>query len=498
MKSKQYYINAYRGIASGLDITGEGAEALIQLLAEATYISEVEHAVITQESSLDKCTLLTSKIQHCMDQMYSVFRGSCPKVILRFRPTKYFDLKPHDLIVTGNNFKVYFLGYWTGETKNESAETSSIPLTTGFVYGPKIIPPSISDSDSEVYTIIGLLAKETVGQNFKTDFRNTYYVECTDEDLSQDMWVKVEGSYVPVTRIFADHIMNGSVFDLTIPSFGSRLYLADLLREGGPDRENIVAQENVGVEAFWYKYSALSSYNEAELRKLQIKGTIPVSFGSEGFQGQTEIGDGVIVIPEAETDTPTNIHYKANRDRYVNSVIRSNSDIGTILEETYPEYVKTGGTSYVFSSSTTGSSLALYYVPAVPESLLTEEQIETFRETRSGYYVTSNLTVQPGTRYTAIFNLDLELYQSGSIDAEVSGILQEYEDKFGIDFRELSDEIKGLISKISNVKQISGFSIDYVSDSGYLLDDLGKTKMYENLGVSYYKVNYVINSSVRS
>ena len=116
----------------------------------------------------------------------------------------------------------------------------------------------------------------------------------------------------------------------------------------------------------------------------------------------------------------------------------------------------------------------------------------------SFFFLTSNLTVQPGTRYTAIFNLDLELYQSGSIDAEVSGILQEYEDKFGIDFRELSDEIKGLISKISNVKQISGFSIDYVSDSGYLLDDLGKTKMYENLGVSYYKVNYVINSSVRS
>jgi hypothetical protein len=42
MKSKQNYIDIYRGITDGLNITGEGAELLIQLLAEATYISEVE------------------------------------------------------------------------------------------------------------------------------------------------------------------------------------------------------------------------------------------------------------------------------------------------------------------------------------------------------------------------------------------------------------------------------------------------------------------------
>ena len=160
MKSKQNYIDIYRGIADGLNITGEGAELLIQLLAEATYISEVEHVVITQESSLEKCTLMNSKIQHCMNDMYSVYRGNCPRVIIRFRPTSYFDLKPFDKIALGNNYSVYYLGYWTGEEGGESksSETDYIPLMDGFVYGPKIIPPSISGDDSEIYTIIGILA----------------------------------------------------------------------------------------------------------------------------------------------------------------------------------------------------------------------------------------------------------------------------------------------------------------------------------------------------
>ena len=106
MNSKQDYINIYRKIATGLDLYGDSAELLIQLLAESTYISEVEHVVYMQEASLEKSTLLNSKIQHCMENMYSVFRGSCPRVILRFTPTKYFDLKPFDELIVGNGVRV--------------------------------------------------------------------------------------------------------------------------------------------------------------------------------------------------------------------------------------------------------------------------------------------------------------------------------------------------------------------------------------------------------
>ena len=498
MNSRQDYINIFRKIATGLDIYGDSAELMVQLLAESTYISEVEHAVYMQESSLEKSTLMNSKIQHCMNDMYSVFRGSCPRVIFRFLPSKYFDLKPFDELVVGNGFKVYYLGYWdpNGKEKNQTG-TESVALMDGFVYGPKIISPSLSGSDEDIVTVIGLIAKDTVSGEYSTVESNTYYVENLGEDLSNDMWVKIGGNYWPVTRNFSSHITEASVFDLTLPSFGSRLYVADILRSGAYKRDVVETQSNVQVSALWYVYSLLESYNQAELKKLTVKGTTPVSF-REPFQGFSEVSPGLILIPESSRDTISTIHYRANRDRYVNSIIRTNSDIGTILEEAFPENVKIGGTSYQFFNGISGSGLRLYYVPQDETKILTDEDIRWFRKERAGYYVTSNFTIMPGKKYTAIFNMDLELYYSESIDQEVASLLSSYQYKFGVNLEEKSDEIKGLINKISNVKQISGFDITYLSDSGENLEDSDLEEMYKDLDSIYYKINYIINSRVQT
>jgi len=493
MNSKQDYINIYRKIATGLDIYGDSAELLIQLLAESTYISEVEHVVYMQEASLEKATLLNSKIQHCMNDMYSVFRGSCPRVIFRFSPTKYFDLKPFDELVVGNGFKVYYLGF-LGEGENQPG-TESIALMDGFVYGPKVIPPSLNGED--IYTVIGLLAKETSSGSWSTDESNMYYVENLAEDLSQDCWVKIQGSEWPITRNFSQHITEAAVYDMTLPSFGSRLYVADILRSGSYKRDSVEVQANVQVDALWYVYSLLSGYNQAELKKMVIKGTIPVSFGSS-FQGFSEVASGLILVPESSRDTVSTIHYKANRDRYVNSIIRTNSDIGTILEEAYPKSIKPGGTSYQFFTGSSGSGLRIYYVPQDSTKLLTDEEIDSFRESRGAYYVTKNLNILPGSKYTAIFNLDLELYYSDSIDSELTQLLSVYQYSFGMDLEGRKDEIKGLINKISNVKQISGFSITYMSESGKNLDDEEVERLYSELDSSYFEISYIINSRIQT
>ena len=496
MNSKQDYINIYRKIATGLDLYGDSAELLIQLLAESTYISEVEHVVYMQEASLEKASLLNSKIQHCMNDMYSVFRGSCPRVIFKFTPTKYFDLKPFDELVVGNGFKVYYLGYYDPSSEDKvTPGMESVALMNGFVYGPKIIPPSLSGEDE--YIVIGLIAKETSSIDISTVESNTYYVENLAEDLSQDCWVKIGGQYWSVTREFSKHITESQVFDMTLPSFGSRLYVADILRSGAYQRSGISVQANLRVQGFWYIYSLLESYNQAELKKLVIKGTVPKNFGSP-FQGFSEVSPGLILVPESSRDTVSTIHYKANRDRYVNSIIRTNSDIGTILEEAYPKNIKTGGTSYQFFTGSSGSGLRIYYVPQDETKILTDAQISEFRESRAGYYVTSNLMIQPGHKYTAVFNLDLELYYSESIDSSVSDLLSVYAYKFGMNLEEKSDEIKGLINKISNVKQISGFYISYLSESGSLLDEENKGEMLTKLDTIYFEITYVINSRVQT
>jgi hypothetical protein len=61
-----------------------------------------------------------------------------------------------------------------------------------------------------------------------------------------------------------------------------------------------------------------------------------------------------------------------------------------------------------------------------------------------------------------------------------------------------SDAIKGLINKISNVKQISGFYISYMSESGKLLTDEEKDIMFAELDQIYYEIDYVINSKVQT
>lgn len=497
MNSKQDYINIYRKITTDLGIYGDGAELLIQLLAETTYISEVEHVVYMQEASLEKSTLLNSKIQHCMNDMYSVFRGSCPRVIFNFTPTRYFNLTPFDELVVGNGFKVYYLGYLdkTGTGKTMDG-TESVAVLEDFVYGPKVIPPSVNKTDT--YTLIGLLAKETSTRSWSTDEDNTYYVENLGENLSCDMWVKVQNNFWPVTRNFSEHITEAKVFDLTLPSFGSRLYVADILRSGAYKRDVIETQTGVPVEALWYVYSLLSSYNQAELKKLTIKGTIPVSFDDGKFRGYSEVSPGLVLIPESSRDTVNNIHYKANRDRYVNSIIRTNSDVGTILEEAYPENIETGGTSYQFFTGTRGSGLRIYYVPKDNTKILTDEQISDFRNTRSGYYVTSNLIVLPGTKYKAVFNLDLELFYSDNVANEVESLLKPYQKCFNMNLKDREEEIRGLINKISNVRQILGFYITYMDESGKLLTEEEVANLYENLDSSYFEVDYLINSRIQT
>lgn len=86
------------------------------------------------------------------------------------------------------------------------------------------------------------------------------------------------------------------------------------------------------------------------------------------------LGTGLASMSEVDRDNLITIHYKANRDRYVNSILRSNSDIGTVLEETYPNKIISGGTTYRFSSSAQSNSITIYYVPYSNSTILTEDE----------------------------------------------------------------------------------------------------------------------------
>ena len=79
----------------------------------------------------------------------------------------------------------------------------------------------------------------------------------------------------------------------------------------------------------------------------------------------------------------------------------------------------------------------------------------------------------------------------------IDAILKEYSRKFNTNLDELSDEIKSLISKISNVKQILSFSIDYVLGDS-ILGDQEKIDMFDNIDHIYYEIDPIINTRIQT
>lgn len=563
MRNLQDYINKYYTIAQNLGYTGDSIEVLVQLLANASYISEVENVAYLQESSLEKSSLINSKIQHCMDNMYSVFRGLCPRVVMKIRPTSYLTLKPFDLIQQSSSFSVYYLGYYkliqpssniglssssrsvrdsnvisssviSSSSENSGQEESSMnrggssevdysklsgldnlnpeKYPGEFIYSGVTLKPSVS---TESYIIICLISPTVHQVDKMVNTRNTYYIDCPIDNLSNDVLVKVNGEQAEVTRNFADHILKPTkyVFDLTLPSFGSRIYTANYFSTlDRTDRSDSVGIEiNTRINATYFEWSRLEDYNQSELRRLSYKGAELVGFNdtwlTANMYSELSKGSGLCFIKEVGRDDLNTIHYKANRNRYVNSMVRSNNDIGTILEENFPQYVKNGGTSYVFNTlgNNSGSELKIYYIPKDESRLIPDtsddpgkgvSSIEDFIEKEQAYYIiTKNIKVLKGDRYTAEFNISLELYRNSTEDlnGSIGSILKStYERKFNTVFNDTTiEEVKSLISKFSNIKRINSLGITFLNSRG----DIVKMSDIDPI-ISYFDISYNVSTLV--
>jgi hypothetical protein len=529
MRSLQDCINIYRGIANNLHLTGDSVELLIQLLANSTYINEIEHINYANESSLERATLLNSKIQQCVNIMYSVFRGTCPRVIIRFKSKRYFELNLFDEISSSNNFKLYYIGYHK-DNKSNSTETSSQSDVEGtqsikkegeqfddFIYAPTVIPPT---GDAYEYKILCLLSKNLITNTQKLTDSNRYYVDIPENNLSNDLWVTVNGDMYDVYRKFDDHIKNGGLFDLTLPSFGMRLYSPDIFRENKSEIDVLnsdisLPPSNTEIKTNVFEYCKLSEFNDSELSKIKVKGAEldkEFSYLPDGTREHPEeTYPGLTIIDSSDRDTVESIHYKANRDRYSNSIIRSNYDVGVMLEEYFPGKVIKGGTYYKFEKNGDNEgykpSITIYYIPYSSMMLISQSEIEQFKENRMSYYVTDDIVIKTGNKKNIIFTVNVELYDNNKIDNSIKDILKEYENIFNIDLKSKIPEIESSISKISNVKSILNVIEDKVVDGETIkvitpgisfkqveLD--GTYTEYTPEEDSYCSIDYVINSTL--
>lgn len=482
MRSLQQYREIYREIAQSLGYRGDSAELLIQLLANATYIEEVETINYALESSLSSASLMNSKIKQSMDFMYSVYRGNCPRVILCFRPTKYMELSMFDEIATSSNFKVYYLGYYeTAGTSTESSDSKDpLAYDEGVVYASKSFLP-ITDSNADPIIILGFISptKYDTDTTWTVSATNQYYVENSNlSNLSNDVKIEIRKQgesgnnrlEIPTTE-FATHILDKKIFDLTTPDFGSRLYFNGSLEPS----DQIVAT--------YFAMSRLSDYSENELKKITIRGAAMENFDHDFLEARndasnsilSEIAPGLVLIDGPDREDSISVHYNANKNRYINTIFRSNTDIGELLKMMYPEDV--AETVCVYSDQAT----KIYYVPVEGKSYLSTAKKRNFIDSRKAYYIANEITIDAGVKKKLIINVDLELYsEAEKIQDKIDDIVSPYRYSFDaakkiekmIENPErsvLKKELMSALSKLPNVRYVK--NIDLIAPDKDSSDD---------------------------
>ena len=350
MKSLSDYTKILRDIATNLNLHGESVEMITQMLGNALFISEVENVAYSQEASLERASQENSKIQHCVNQMYSVFRGANPRVILNIKAGKLFTFKPHQEIIRSNNYQLYYLGYYNEDTK-------TIKYSDLTVYPDNIV------------TIIGIMAKNITTDSWKVSEINPWYRTIPVSNLSGDLYLDVQGIRTEVTRIFADHLRGDIPFDLTIPGYGMRLYYQPSLQ--GSQAPNTEYKISI------YEYLQLSSIQESERKAIKMTGANILSFSDPTIPredvlrnlGCEESYPGVVFLPETSRDAIDSIHHKANQARYSGTYLATNSDLSWLLQEYYPEKIRRSGVTYRFESpkSTKETKITSSMIPVISE-----------------------------------------------------------------------------------------------------------------------------------
>lgn len=470
MNSVTQKVEKLRSIASSLGLQGESVEAIIQMLGYALHTSEVEHVAYTQEASLERATEVNSKIQHCVNMMYSVYRGQNPRVIMTFSPQKRFTFNPGDLVAKASTFSAYYLGYWDEES-SEFIE-SGITLYPG--------------GESYFKTIICVISQYEVQDTWKISSDNLFYhtvQKSRDRQfakLSSDYTLFIsdtqEGEYTQLktTRRFSEHERLNYFMDLTLPGFGVNIYYPRIY-EDLVNRRSEYSDKWIKIKI--HETLNLDDINPGDLGGLMISGSIPVATPEDVIKSfettdtRSINSSGLIYIKESGYDSMESIHYLANKNRYSGSYLATNSDLSFLLSESFPNKIRqTDGVICRFDEGV--NDIVLYYIPTNASLEITNSEKNRFIGEQGAYYVTKNIDIRRATRYNAKITLNLDLYAINNLNDEIDSLLQKYQYKFGVDLGNPENqtpdylEIKSLVSKIDEVKYISGMDITYTDING--------------------------------
>jgi hypothetical protein len=158
-----------------------------------------------------------------------------------------------------------------------------------------------------------------------------------------------------------------------------------------------------------------------------------------------------------------------------------------------------------------GPVMTIYYVPQNSSDLLSDSEKKKFLRERSSYYITDDIQIQRGNLITATLDLRVVLYQNISMESKISEILDKYRYNFGLnltvdkntikegdDFSgetRLQTEIRSQIAKLSNIAEITSFTMEFRAEDG---NKLKPSQVNEMSKSSYFEFTSFITTDLIS
>jgi len=312
-----------QAIVDSYNYTGPAIDSLVQLLSRGIYENEINIVNLVLESSFFRSKLLNSKITHAFDRNYSVFRGENQKLIINdLIIIKETVVKKFDILMTVGKYKLVYANDYSF-IKDENGD---LPIDRKSI---------------ECYLCIDV-ANETITVNDSTRLINY----STSKDISEIISVSVNDVEVGITNNLVDAMTS------TVTSDGVTLrHLNNLIDYTSGESLSIdssfrlliqtisdygIAIINTNTDGNKFSSGDIINikyipYTEDEITLSQIK-SIP------GYETSTTL-DIEFVYPIKRVTDPTQIYVEATTNYISNYVIRSNSDLLSLIKNYFNKYM---------------------------------------------------------------------------------------------------------------------------------------------------------------
>lgn len=324
-------------VVNNLGYYGDVVSAVVACAAYYHLNNQTDVVTSLMEGTMSRSKLMNSKILLSGESMYSVFRGTNPRITIKIKPTSVISFGVGDLVISRSGYSLYSVGNVNATPSDSIVFIECIIATSQYTTNRSI---SLNEVDS-------LYLHENI-------------------NVSEDIHVSRNGNEnVKTNNNFIEHIVNGGIFCLTKPDFSVELFL----------KEKFTVNDEYVISS--YSYTELTDAIKSDLARLTSSKFIVYN-------------EDRVVVSGTPPETQGAIMLNANLNKYSNQILRSNTDITSIFNNYFASRVF--GSKY----NVANNKISIYYIPRITD--LNSTEIENFKTERAlAYYIAKEVDVIKAT-----------------------------------------------------------------------------------------------------